>query len=93
VARKHSPDGVRDAVLFEIAKDAAGRRAMKVCMQPAGGVAFTAGSYTELAYLSGIGTDPVPVYAKWTTSTTLEIHYTQAEAVHLYQSIFYIFRS
>jgi hypothetical protein len=89
-ARKRSPDGSTDAVLMEIPHDAAGAHSYKVCFQRSARVNVAASSCTEIAYLSGVNGDPSsqPVTLVWTETSHLEIRYTNASSVHLYNPVY-----
>jgi hypothetical protein len=90
VARQRSPDGGANAVLIEVPHDAAGAHSYKVCMQMGANTQTTAGYCSrEVAYLAGVNTDgnSRPVTLVWTAPSQLEIRYTNASSVHIYQPI------
>lgn len=89
VARTRSPDAWNYAVLMEIPRDAAGAHSYKVCMQRAS-TQVTLATCDEIAYLGGVTTINAshPVSLVWTTSSQLEIRYTNAAAVHIYKPVY-----
>jgi hypothetical protein len=90
VARQRSPDGGANAVLIEVPQDAGGAHSYKVCMQVGANSQTTAGYCSrEVAYLAGVSTDgnSRPVTLVWTAPSQLEIRYTNATSVHIYQPV------
>lgn len=90
VARLRSPDGAGDAVLVELAHDAAGLRSFRVCMQSAGGLKRAPNSCREVAYLGGVSSDngAQPVMLIWQASSQLEIRCVHAVSIRVYQPVF-----
>jgi len=89
VAREHSPNGRMDAVLMEVSREAAGTRSYKVCLQAWNNRQSQQGYCArELAYLGGVKVaTSQPVSLVWTAPSDLEIRYTSAAHVHLYQPV------
>jgi hypothetical protein len=88
IARQRSPDGIADAVIIEIPRDAAGAHSYKVCLEGAGQVQVAA-RCREVAYLAGVHAEGVsyPVSLIWTASRQLEIRYANATSVHIYKPV------
>ena len=90
VARQRSPDGWAQATLMEVPEDAADAHSYKVCVQLGTSPQTRPGyCYREVAYLAGVPNDggSRPVALVWTTASQLEIRYTSARSVHIYQPV------
>jgi hypothetical protein len=90
IARQPSPDGMGDAILMEVPRDAAGSHSYRVCMQRPGGIKLAPINCREVAFLGGVsgGNGSLPVRLIWNGSSLLEIRYVNATSVHVYQPVF-----
>jgi len=90
VDRRPSPDGRAVAILLEVPRDAAGAHSYKVCLQWTTPLPAPASECSrEVAYLAGIPADGSsrPVTLLWSTNSQLEILYTEARSVDIYQPV------
>jgi hypothetical protein len=83
-----SPDGLYEAVLLEVPKDAAGAHSYKVCLQRPRDYPSTPANCREVAYLAGVPKTDAPesVSLIWTAPSHLEIDYLNAKSVHVYSA-------
>jgi hypothetical protein len=88
IARNHSPDKFRDAVIHDVGIDAAGRRGVRVCLQSSHFGSPQATPCVEVAYISGFKLASDSVYTFWRGSGRLEVHYPHADEAHLYKSVY-----
>lgn len=87
IARQQSPDGLAEAVLIEVPRDAAGAHSYKACVQLTNGLPLALSDCREIVYLAGVSSDRVsqPVTLVWKSSSELEIRYVSATSVHVHK--------
>jgi hypothetical protein len=91
ISAARSPDGVADAVLLDVPRDAHGAHSAKVCLRRAAIPAYGQSICTRIAYLSGVpaGDRDLGIQLEWQSSTELEIQYREATAAYLYYPNFF----